>query len=245
MTDSLYALLYLAVLVCILGAVYLFQARIERSALRAIAAALPAGPKERFQDVCQQAFSFLEEEFGFRKDPPRLFEPGFQSPYMAFYRSHHLTVVVEGLSHGARTRLCLIDREGHLLDLTGVVRRRDPDMLNVCRLAKGQTRQIPVFAEALRKCAADVLTGALTAISRVEEVRPGFSFCRFDSQSECDDFLKCHGQWRDPRDVIQPASAPDRSERVGFMSTSKTPLAVPSKYRVEYVGTGENSGEKQ
>lgn len=230
MTDSLYALLYLAVLISMFGAVYLFQARAD---------AHTADPKEWFQAVCQHALSFLEEEFGFRKDPPRLFEPGFQSPYMAFYRSHHLTVVVEGLSHGARTRICLIDREGHLLDLTEMVGRRDPDMLTVCRLAKGQARQIPVFAEALRKCAADVLAGDLKAISRVEEFRSGFSFSLFDSQSESDNFLKCHGQWRDPEDIIQPAPAPGSPERVGYMSTSQTPPSVPSKHRVEYVGTDE------
>jgi hypothetical protein len=245
MAESLYVLLYLALLLCVFGAAYLFHARTKMAASRTMAPALPADPKEWFQDVCQQAFSFLEEEFGFRKEPPRLFEPGFQSPYMVFYRSQYLTVVVEGLSHGAWTRMCLIDREGHLLDITGLVSRRDPDMLDVCRLAKGQGRQIPVFSEALRKCAADVLSGDLKAISCVEKFGSGFSFCRFDSQSECDDFLKYHGQWRNPEGVTQPALAPDSAERTGHMNTSKTPPSVPSKYRVEYVGTAEHSGEEQ
>lgn len=245
MTDLLFLLLCLALLVCIFGAAYLFDARGKMAAPSSIAAALPEDPKEWFQAICQHAFGFLEEEFGFRKDPPRLFEPGFQSPYMVFYRSHHLTVIIEGLSYGARTRMCLIDREGHLLNLTELVRRRDPGMLNVCRRAKGQARQIPIFAESLRKCAADALTGDLKAISRVEEPRSGFTFCLFGSQSESDDFLKCHGQWRDPEDVIQPAPAPGSAESVSYMSTSKAPPTVPSKYRVEYVGTDEHSEETQ
>jgi hypothetical protein len=248
MTETISVLLYLAILLtCFIGAVHLFRTRTEADAPGARIAALPEDSKEWFQRVCQAAFRFLEEEFGFRRDPPRLFEPGLQSPYMVFYRSLHLTVVVEGLSHGGRTRMCLIDREGHLLDTTALVKHRDRGMLAECRRARGQSNQIPVFAEALRKCATDVLSGSLEAISRVEKFRSGFSFGLFDSQSDLDDFLKCHGQWRDPEYVTPPAPAPAlcSAERTGYMNTSKTPPPVPSKYRTEHIGTAEPSGEKQ
>jgi hypothetical protein len=143
---------------------------------------------ERFQQVCRRAFSFLEEELGFRMDPPQPSEP-----FMAFYRSQALNVVIETLSYGGITRLCLIDRESRLLDVTEMVERRDPELLDGCRLASGYREQIPMFAEALRKCAADVLAGDLQAISREKNVERGFSLSVFFSQNERSRFLASLG----------------------------------------------------
>ena len=149
-------------------------------------------PKERFQQVCRRSFGFLEEQFRFQSDPPRLHEPGFQNPFLVVYRGWNLTVVIEGLSYGARTRMGLIDREGWLLDIAAVVGRRDPRLLKVCSVSHGQHEQIPLYAEALRKCAADVLDGNLKAVPRMETFSPGFSFAAFSDASDMDYFLKCH-----------------------------------------------------
>ena len=148
--------------------------------------------KERFQQVCQRFFSFLEAQGGFQRDPPRLHEPGFQSPYMVIYRSRSLSIVIEGLSHGARTRMCLIDRDGQLLDIAGLVKHRNPKLLNLCSLAHGQDEQIPLYAEALRSCAADVLEGDLRAVSRIQSFSREFSFGAFSDADDMDYFLKCH-----------------------------------------------------
>jgi hypothetical protein len=148
--------------------------------------------KERFQQVCRRFFSFLEEQCGFQRDPPRLHEPGFQNPYMVIYRSRSLTIVIEGLSHGARTRMCLIDRGGQLLDIAGLVKHRNPKLLNLCSLAYGQDEQIPFYAEALWSCAADVFEGDLNAVSRIETFSREFSFGAFADPDDMDYFLKCH-----------------------------------------------------
>jgi hypothetical protein len=140
--------------------------------------------KEWFQEVCQRAFGFLMEELGFRRQLP---EP--PEPYRVFYRSQNLIVVVEGLSYGARTRLCLIDSKWRLLDFTGLVERRDPKLLDLCRLASGQREQIPIFAEALQTCAADVLAGNLTEIAHTGSPRRGFSFDTFFSKVEGEHYL--------------------------------------------------------
>ncbi|PYQ60020.1 MAG: hypothetical protein DMF53_17805 [Acidobacteria bacterium] len=152
----------------------------------------------RFRHLCGESFSFLEKDFGFRKEPyrnpvdrfpqvidnvmvigPGYLRPGYKNAYMVSYRGRHLIVVIEGLSFGWRTRLCLIDRGGRHLDLTALVERRDPELLDLCRLAEGQREQIPIFAEAVRKCASDVLSGDLSAISLIAGLGPGFSFSAF------------------------------------------------------------------
>jgi hypothetical protein len=101
--------------------------------------------------------------------------------------------VIEGLSYGGRTRLCLIDRNSRHLDLTGLVERRNPELLDLCRLADGQSEQIPMFAEALRECGSDVLTGDLSAISPIRGFEPGFSFSAFYSQADGDYILALYG----------------------------------------------------
>ena len=165
-----------------------------------------------FHDICGRSFSFLEEDFGFRKEHsrhlvdhfpqvvggkmiigPGNLRPGYKNAYMLCYRSLHLIVVIEGLSFGARTRLCLIDRNSRHLDLTRLVERRDPELLDLCRLAVGQREQIPIFAEALRKCGSDALTGDLSALSPIRESEPGFSFSAFSSQADGDYILALYG----------------------------------------------------
>jgi hypothetical protein len=138
--------------------------------------------KGRFQQICRRAFGFLVEELGFR-------EPESPDPYMALFHGPQLTVAVEGLSWGARTRLCLVDQRRRLLDFTKLLKRRDPEMLDLCQLASDQREQIPIFAEALRKNAADVLAGNLTEIDQVRDFGRGFSFGTFDSRADADRFL--------------------------------------------------------
>ena len=148
--------------------------------------------KEQFQQACRRFFSFLEEQCDFQRDPPRLHEPGFQNPYIVIYRNRSLILVIEGLSHGARTRMCLIDRDGQLLDIAGLVKRRNPKLLYLCSLASGQYEQIPLYAEALWGCAADVLDGDLKGVSRCEAFNSEFSFGVFSDADDMDYFLKCH-----------------------------------------------------
>lgn len=141
--------------------------------------------------ICERAFGFLKEEYGFQSDTPqRLKRPW--NPHLAFYRNDHLTILVEGIAAGGSTRLCLIDRENYLLDLTGLVEHRDPELFDLCKLARGQREQMPIFAEALRKCAGDILAGDLKAISRIEEFGPGFSFNELYTSYDIDDFLAHH-----------------------------------------------------
>ena len=141
--------------------------------------------------ICERAFGFLEEEYEFQIDTPQRSKQ-LWNPHLVFYRNDHLTIFVEGTSAGHGTRLCLIDREGYLLDLAGLVEHRDPELLDLCKLARGQREQIPIFAEALRKCADDVLAGDLKAVSRVEGFKPEFSFSDIYSWED-DDFLAQHG----------------------------------------------------
>jgi hypothetical protein len=95
-----------------------------------------------FKGACQAAFSFLEQQYGFQElaQPssdqhhypqmidgkwiigPGNLRPGYRNPYVVCYRSRHLIVLIEGLSSGGRTRLCLIDRRGCQLDLTRLAR---------------------------------------------------------------------------------------------------------------------------
>jgi hypothetical protein len=166
----------------------------------------------RFHYVCGRAFNFLEEELGFRKEPTDLsidhfprtigttfligagnLRPGYKNAYILCYRSRHVVVVIEGLSFGSRTRLCLIDQWSRHLDLTGLVERRDPELFDLCRLAHDQSEQIPLFAEALRKCASDVLAGDLSSISCIKEQKPGFSFSAFFSEADGDYILSLYG----------------------------------------------------
>ena len=172
-----------------------------------------------FHKTCDEEFGFLTD-FGFHKAPsrnatnvyPQIINrlwimgsgsdrPGYKNAYMASYRSRHLTVVIEGLSFGGRTRLCLIDPAGRHLDLTGLVEARDPEMLDLCQLADGQSEQIPIFAEALRKHASDVLAGDLSAISR-EELGMDFSFSAFSSPADADYVLALHGPRWMPRTAM-------------------------------------------
>jgi len=129
-------------------------------------------PLARFQALCERAFHFLEADFGFRKVIPEVPGPGaiqnLSIPglrFMVSYRHRHLLLGIEGLSYGARTELTLIDRKGPGLDWTALVKRRNPELMDLCRLATGQREQIPMYAEALRTCAADVLAGDLTVCS--------------------------------------------------------------------------------
>jgi hypothetical protein len=133
--------------------------------------------KEWFQIICQRAFGFLVEELGFEQDP----EPA--DPYLVVYRRRDWTVVVEGLSYGGITELCVIDPAGHFVDLARMVERRDPELLDFCRFAAGQREQIPVYAEALRKCAVDILRGDYPAISKNKGSGPGFSFFELSDRS--------------------------------------------------------------
>lgn len=168
-------------------------------------------PLERFHRTCEKAFGFLEEELGFQKERPYLTDhfpqmvggtlvigpgnlrPGYRNAYMLCYRGPLLTVVIEGLSFGARTRLCLVDRKGRHLDLTGLVKRRSPELIDLCVLAAGQSEQIPMYAEALRKCGSGVLAGDLSEISPIGEIEPGFSFSAFSTQSDGDYILALAG----------------------------------------------------
>jgi hypothetical protein len=173
-----------------------------------------------FQGICGRAFKFLEEDFGFRKELSQntvdnypqvvnnvrligasILRPGYKNPYILCYRGRKLTIVIEGLSFGGRTRLCLIDRNARHLDLTGLVERRDPELLDLCHLAGNQVEQIPMFAEALRKCASDVLSGDLSAISSIEERKPGFSFSSFLSPGDEDYILALYGPWSNLRTI--------------------------------------------
>ena len=147
--------------------------------------------------------------------------PGYENAYRVCYRSQHLIVVVEGLSFGFRTRLCLIEPEGRYLDLTELVGRRDPELLDWCHLANRQREQIPLFAEALRKCAPDVLSGDLSAISPLpDENVPGFSFSAFLSQVDRDYILALHG----PRDHRETLSA--RNRRAALLLETKARLGT-------------------
>ncbi len=170
-------------------------------------------PLATFQGICGRAFQFLEEDFGFRKElgpnvnqypqivnnvwliGAGILRPGYKNAYILCYRSRRLTLVVEGLSFGFRTRLCLIDRNARHLDLAGLVEQRNPELLDLCRLADNQREQIPMFAEALRTCASDVLAGDLGAISPVQEGQPGFSFSAFLSPADADYILALYGPW--------------------------------------------------
>jgi hypothetical protein len=111
---------------------------------------------------------------------------------MVIFRSWSLTIVIEGLSHGARTRMCLIARDGRLLDIAGLVKRRNPELLKLCSLASGQRQQIPLYADALRSCAADVLDGDLKALSRLETFGLEFTFGAFSDADDMNDFLRRH-----------------------------------------------------
>jgi hypothetical protein len=176
----------------------------------------------KFNHACERAFRFLEEDFGFRRKLsglalaqhpfPQIIDnvwvigpgnrrPGYKNPYMLRYRSRQLTVVIEGLSFGARTRLCLLDPSGRHLDLTKLVERRDPELLDLCRLADTQSEQIPVFASALRTCASDVLAGDRSAISFLAERGPGFSFSDFWQPDDGDYILAMHGPRLRPRTI--------------------------------------------
>jgi hypothetical protein len=141
----------------------------------------------RFRKTCGRAFSFLED-LGFWKERGWQFKslkpPGGE--YRMCYRSRHLIVVIAGLSYGGRTGLYLMDQESRFLDLMGLVERRDPELLDLCRLAVDQSEQIPLFAEALRRCGADVVAGDLTAISPLSEAEPG-------SQTEYETVLELYG----------------------------------------------------
>jgi hypothetical protein len=169
-------------------------------------------PLVRFQETCGRAFKFLEEELGFcresRQDSegrfPRMIgkvlavgtgnlRPGYRNAYIVCYRGRHLIVVIEGLSFGERTRMCLVDRSARHLDLTALVERRDPELLDLCRLAEKQDEQIPLFAEALRNCAPDVLTGNLRSIAAIEKNDSGFSFSAFSSGDDADYILALYG----------------------------------------------------
>jgi hypothetical protein len=175
-----------------------------------------------FKQACQAAFGFLEQQYGFQAELGQLslgqyhypqvirnkwiigsgnLRPGHKNPYVVRYRSRHLTVVIEGLSFGARTRLCLIDRHGCQLDLTRLVERRDPVLLDLCRLAAVQSEQIPIFAEALRKCAADVLVGESGSISPEADHKVGFTFSAFLSQADGDYVLARFGPRFKPRTI--------------------------------------------
>ena len=177
-------------------------------------------PLARFQATCERAFRFLEEDFGFRREPgpyavdvfpeivgnvkvigPGNVRPGYQNAFLLSYRSPHLLVVIQGLSQGGRTQLCLLDRKGRDLSLTALVERRNPELLDLCRLAQGQSEQIPMYAEALQKCAADLLAGDLTAISTDEPIATGFSFTAFTSPVDRDYVLTLYGPRFHPRTI--------------------------------------------
>lgn len=164
-----------------------------------------------FHRVCGRAFRFLEEDFGFRKEPSRYsvsqdskffgnamvigpghLRLGYKNDFMLGYSSPHLIVVIEGVSYGAATQLCLLDRNGFFLHLADLVERRDPELLDLCRLACNQSEQIPIFAETLRKCASDVLAGDLSAISRSER-RQLFPLRGFSSPTDGDLILSLYG----------------------------------------------------
>jgi hypothetical protein len=178
-----------------------------------------ADPLAWFHRVCGRAFRFLEEDFGFRKEPsrysaghdPKIFgntmvigpgylRPGYRNAFMLCYSSPHLTVVIEGFEYGTMTRLCLFDRSGFYLHLTELVERRDPELLDLCRLASGQSEQVPIFAETLRNCASDVLAGDLSAISRCDQLQP-FPFRTFSSQADGDYILSLYGPRGRPRTI--------------------------------------------
>jgi hypothetical protein len=192
-------------------------------------------PLAIFQHTCRWVFRFLGKDSRYREEPgeltpgftdspihqgvyligPMHLRPAYRNPYTLCYRSEHLIVVIEGLSFGTRTRLCLIDREGQHLDLTKLVALRNPVMLDLCRLAESQREQIPIFAEALRTCAADVLDGDLQAISPIAEKEPGFSFSAFATPLDSDYILASYGPPLEPRTIeaqIRRAAYLDQQE---------------------------------
>lgn len=167
---------------------------------------------EWFHDLCTREFAFLEEDFRFRRKRdrnagnhyPQMIHnvlvigsgnqrPGYSNAYMSCYHHQHLSVVIEGLSFGARSRLCLIDARGRHLNFTRLVQQREPELLDRCRLARHQGEQIPMFARSLRRCGSDVLRGDSRQISPIEHREPGFSFSAFDSEADADYVLSLHG----------------------------------------------------
>lgn len=166
-------------------------------------------PLAWFHRVCGRAFRFLEEDLGFRKESsrysvdhdrkifgntmvigPSYLRPGYKNAFMLCYSNPHLTLVIEGLEYGTMTQLYLLDRSGLYLYLTELVERRDPELLDLCRLAANQSEQIPIFAETLRNCASDVLAGDLSAISRSEQLQPfPFPFRASSSRTTYGDYI--------------------------------------------------------
>jgi hypothetical protein len=179
-----------------------------------------AEPLRWFHDTCESAFAFLEHEFQFQRvgHPvadcyPRMahgvyligpgnLRLGYKNAYMLSYRSQHVIVVVEGLSFGRRTRMCLIDSRGRHLDFTRLVECREPEFLDLGRLAGDQREQIPLFAQALRKCGPDVLAGDLAAIPVYKHPAPGFSFNQFFSEADADYVLALHGPRAKRRTIL-------------------------------------------
>jgi hypothetical protein len=197
-----------------------------------------------FQGICGRAFEFLETEFGFSKElsqnvdlHPKIrtsartlggLQKDYQNAFILCYRRPWLTVVVEGLSFGALTRLCLIDQEARYLDLEGLVERRNPKLLDLCALANIQREQIPRFAATLRMSASDVLAGDLRAISPKSERRPGFSFA-FLSPSDADRILVLYGPQSHPETIsARHRMAARRREaeaiRTAFLDKMKGPV---------------------
>jgi hypothetical protein len=74
-------------------------------------------------------------------------------------------------------------------------------LLDLCGLAADQSEQIPIFGEALRKCAPDVLLGELGSISPEPDRKPGFSFSAFSSRADGDYVLALFGPRFKPRTI--------------------------------------------
>lgn len=185
-------------------------------------------PEEEFQQLCRRAFGFLVEEFGFRMDPPRRWEPGLWCPCMV-YRHQKLIVVIEGAPNLSFVRLCLLDGESRLLDLKGWVARRDPAFLDLCHFAEGPREQIPIFAEALRQCTAAALAGNLQPVSRFEEVGPGFSFCRYTQAQSDRDLARYTG-----RQSVAPARAVPAAQPA--VAARPAPLPLREEFKEKWSG---------
>lgn len=160
----------------------------------------PSDPLERFRERGLQAFAFLESELGMRREEHRFLRPGDPKQFLLSFRGRGATIVVEGLSYGARTRLSVIDSRGRLLSLTAWARRHHPDLLDLCRLADGQGEQLPLYADVLHRAAAAILAGELEAVSSGTS-DPGFSLEAVDSPASVDEVVARCGPRGQPRTV--------------------------------------------
>jgi hypothetical protein len=123
---------------------------------------------KHFLSVCQNEFQYLIDDYRFTRLP--IPEGEFINQFQFILSNEIVTIVIEGVSHGADAVLLIKDNQGHSLGARALMPGWKPSTkFKRTKKLKSQDEQIAESAQLLKIYAQDVLNGDMTRFNQIVE----------------------------------------------------------------------------